>query len=184
MAGKDTWTAGSLLNLVFLNAAWGGATAGTGIAVGATTNSAANFYISLHTNDPTVNGGGQNTNEVSYTGYARMTAARTAANWNLSNDATNHAANITFNATTWNNVSNFGAMTAGTGGVVNFFCIGDASTGTNGHILYCGSLSPNINVQNGVTPILLNNTTIVESAIAEHSALYGVVSRSEPFMKA
>ena len=61
-------------------------TAITGVTQGAA--SAGSLYCALHTGDPTA--GTQSTNEVSYTGYARVAVARTSGGWTV---ATNNASN-------------------------------------------------------------------------------------------
>src|SRR6185437_5022900 len=102
MAGKANYSAAGILNLLFLGTAFGGSGgAGTNIAINASVNAVGNWYISLHTNDPTTTGG-QNTNEVSYTGYARVAVARTTAGWTVTNaNATcTPNANIQFAAST------------------------------------------------------------------------------------
>jgi hypothetical protein len=154
VAGKPNYSAAGILNLIFLGTAFGGSGgAGTNIAINAATNSVGNWYVSLHTNDPTTTGG-QNTNEVAYTGYARVAVARTTAGWTV----TNANATCTPNA----NIQ-FGAMSGGAGGTVNFFGIGDSALGSNGNLIYVGNLSPTITIANGVTPIILNNSTITEA---------------------
>lgn len=142
MAGKSDFLEALLLNLIFkgtVNAAWA-ATAGT----------ATQLYIALHTADPT-DAGTQTSNEVAYTGYARVALAR-GAGFNVSGTApttVNPAAAI-----------NFPACTGGTS-TATFFSIGDASTGA-GNILYSGAITPSIAISNGVTPQLTTATAVTE----------------------
>jgi hypothetical protein len=63
---------------------------------------AGSLYISLHTADPG-EAGVQNTSETSYTGYARVAAARSSAGWTVSGTAPTqvvNAATITFGTST------------------------------------------------------------------------------------
>jgi hypothetical protein len=107
------------------------------------------LYVSLHTLDPGETGD-QTTNEVSATGYARASIARTTGGWGApANGSCSPAAAITFGALS------SGASSAG------FFAIGTAASGA-GKILYKGSVTPPIPIQNGVTPSLSTATTITE----------------------
>lgn len=130
-----------LLKLIFQAVAIGN------IADNAATSPLTNLQISLHTSDPG-EAGNQTTNEISYTGYARVAVARTSGGWTVTNNSVSPVSDITF-----------GAMTAGAGGTVTHVGIGTASSGT-GKLLVSGSLSPTIAVANGVTPIIANTSTI------------------------
>lgn len=132
-----------LLKLIFQ------ATAIANIADNAATSPLTNLYVSLHTADPGETGD-QTTNEISYTGYARVAVARSSSGWTVTNNSVSPAAAITF-----------GAMTAGTGGTVTHFGVGTASSGT-GKLLYGSgcTVSPNISVTTGVTPSLTTATAI------------------------
>lgn len=142
MAGKSDFLEALILNLLFkgtTNAAWASAA-----------GSATNLYVALHTADPT-DAGTQTTNEVAYTGYARVAVAR--------------GAGFTVSGTTPTSVSpaaavNFPACTAGTA-TATFFSIGDASTGA-GNLLYAGPISPTISISAGVTPQLTTATACTE----------------------
>lgn len=109
-----------------------------------------NLFVALHTADPTA-GGNQSSNEISYTGYARATIARTSGGWTITGSSVSPAASI-----------NFGTMTAGVGGTATFASIGVAVSGAT-KILYSGALSPSISVTNGVTPVITAGSTITES---------------------
>jgi len=102
-----------------------------------------NLYVSLHTADPGA-GGNQTTNEISYTGYARIAVARTSGGWAVTGEIANPVAQIVF-----------GIMTAGAGGTVTHAAVGTAASGT-GKILYGAGCAvvPNQLVSNGVTPKL------------------------------
>jgi hypothetical protein len=113
--------------------------------------SATNLYVGLHTATPAATGD-QTTNEISYTGYARATVARTTGGWTASSaQSTSPAATIAF-----------GAMTAGTGGTATHFTVGTGASGT-GKIICFGTITPNIPVTNGTTPQLTTASTIVET---------------------
>lgn len=107
------------------------------------------LYLSLHTADPG-EGGSQTTNEIAYTGYARVAVTRDGTGWSVSNGVGSLAADKTF-----------GEMTAGAGGTVTHFGVGTASSGA-GKILYKGTVTPNLVVANGVVPELTTGTQISE----------------------
>lgn len=124
-----------LLLLLFQNAN----IANLGDATGVRGSTAAgSLFISLHTADPG-EAGTQATNEISYTGYARVGLARTSGNFTVSGNAVSFAANV-----------DFGACTAGSG-TATHFGIGMASSGAT-RLMYKGALSPTIAVSAGVTP--------------------------------
>ena len=56
---------------------------------------AGSLYVSLHTADPG-EAGKQNTNETTYTGYARVAVARSGAGWTVTGNSVANAATITF----------------------------------------------------------------------------------------
>jgi hypothetical protein len=107
------------------------------------------LYVSLHTADPTATGS-QSTNEVSYTGYARVAVARTTGGFTVGTATVSPAATISF-----------GACTAGTATATNW-AIGTASSGA-GNILYTGPISPSISISSGVTPQLTTASTVTEA---------------------
>jgi hypothetical protein len=110
---------------------------------------AGSLYVSLHTADPG-EAGSQTTNEISYTGYARVAVARSGAGWAVTGNSVSPAAAVTF-----------GAMTAGAGGTVTHFGVGTDPSGA-GKLLYKGTVTPNVSVTNGVTPQLTTATAITE----------------------
>lgn len=112
-------------------------------------SSAGSLYLSLHTGDPG-EAGNQETNEISYTGYARVAVARSSAGFTVSGNSVVLAANV-----------DFGEMTAGTGGTVTHFAIGTASSGT-GKVLYKGTTDPDIAISAGVIPRLKAATSVTE----------------------
>lgn len=142
MSAKSDAFENDLLKLIFH---------GTGIA-GLADNAAApltTLYLALHTSDPG-EAGGQNTNEVNYTGYARVAVSRSAAGWNINSNQVSPVSPI-----------EFGEMTGGTSGTATFATIGTAESGV-GKVLYRGALSPTIPYSVGVTPRLRTTTTITE----------------------
>ncbi len=60
---------------------------------------AGSLYVSLHTADPG-EAGKQNTNETTYTGYARVAVARSGAGWTVTGNSVANAATITFGTST------------------------------------------------------------------------------------
>lgn len=142
MSKGDTFE-NDLLKLIF------NATAIANIADNAAASPLTNLYVSLHTADPG-EAGNQTTNEIAYTGYARVAVARTSGGWTVTGSSVSPAADITF-----------GQMTAGVGGTATHAAIGTASSGT-GKILYSGALSPTIAVSNGVTPQITAGSAITE----------------------
>jgi hypothetical protein len=118
------------------------------IADNAAVSPLANLYVSLHTADPGETGS-QTTSECAYTSYARVAVARTSGGWTVTANAVSPTANITF--------------PAATGGTetVTHWAVGIASSGA-GKILYKGTVTPNISVVTGVTPILTTASVISE----------------------
>jgi hypothetical protein len=96
------------------------------------------LYISLHSADPGENGD-QSTNEVTYTGYARVAVSRTAAGFAVTNNLAQNAATITFPSCTG------GSATA------THVSVGIAPTGA-GQILYSGPLTAALAISNLITP--------------------------------
>ncbi len=131
-----------LLQLIF------NAVAIADLAENDSTSPATNITVALHTANPG-EAGTQATNEISYTGYARILVARTPAGWVVANNSVNPAAAITF-----------GQMTGGAGGTVTHFSVG---TGVGDKLLYSGTVTPDIVVSNGVTPELTTATVIAEN---------------------
>ena len=107
------------------------------------------LYLSLHTADPG-EAGTQATNEIAYTGYARVAVPRSAAGFVVSGSTVTLAAN-----------QDFPEMTGGVGGTATFFSVGKAASGAT-NILYSGPVAPTIPVAAGVTPRLKLTTAITE----------------------
>lgn len=119
------------------------------IADNAASGPLANLYISLHIGDPG-EAGDQTTNEISYTGYARVPVARSGSGFTVTGSAVNPVSNI-----------DFGVMTGGAGGTADYFGIGTDLTGA-GRLLYSGNIVPTISVVNGVIPRLTTASSVTE----------------------
>ncbi len=126
------------------------ATAIANIADNAASSPLTNLFVALHTADPTA-AGTQSSSEIAYTGYARVSVARTSGGWTVTSASVSPVAAITF-----------GAMTAGAGGTATFWSVGVATSGAT-KILYSGAISPTISVVNGVTPQLTTASTVTET---------------------
>jgi hypothetical protein len=147
MSKIDAWEHGLLL-LVFNNVNFALVGDATGLRGSSTPG---NFYVSLHTADPTETGN-QSTNEISYTGYARQAVARAsgAGGWTVTSGSVSPTSPITYPEST-----------GGAGGVATHLGIGTAASGA-GLLLYKGFLSPTIPISSGVTPQLTTATVISE----------------------
>lgn len=145
MAKSDAFEA-AILDLIFLNddiATLGDATGVRGSAA------AGSLYVALHGADPG-EAGTQSTNEVSYTGYARVALARSGAAFVRTGNSISPAADVTF-----------GACTAGTV-TATHFSIGTLASGA-GLVLYKGAISPTIAIAPGATPFLASSSNVTES---------------------
>ena len=141
---KSTTFDNQLLQLIF------NGTAIAGLAQNNATSPLTQLYVALHTADPGV-AGVQTTNEVAYTGYARIAVNRTSAGWVVTGASVSPAVSV-----------DFGEMTAGTAGSATFASIGTAQTGA-GQVLYSGALTPAIAYAVGVIPRLKTTSTITEA---------------------
>jgi hypothetical protein len=135
----------ALLQLVFQNSTIANIGDATGLR-GSTT--AGQLFFSLHSADPG-EVGTQATNEVSYTGYARVGVARSGAGFTVTDSSVSPAANV-----------DFPACTAGTANATHF-SVGVASSGAT-LVLYKGAINPTIAIAAGVTPRLTTATAITE----------------------
>jgi hypothetical protein len=142
--GGTTETA--ILSLIFNATAW------ANYADNAASSPQTNVAVALHTADPGTSGT-QTTSETSYTSYARVSVARTSGGWTISGTGPASCSPVS-------NIS-FPAGSGGSGTVTNF------STGKTGGgataILWSGTVTPNISVGNGITPVLTTATTITLS---------------------
>lgn len=135
-----------LLELIFKNTNLANVGDATGLRGSSTAGS---LYVSLHTSDPG-EAGSQTTNEISYTGYARVAVARSGAGFTVSGNSVSPAANV-----------DFGEMTGGAGGTVTHFGIGTDPSGA-GTLLYSGTVSPNVSVTANVIPRVKSTSAITE----------------------
>lgn len=124
----------SILDLIFQ------ATGITNIADNTATSPATVLYVSLHTADPTKTGT-QLTNEATYTGYARVSVARTSGGWTI-NTGTSTITNA--------GVITFPVCTGGSS-TVTYFGIGLSSSGA-GTLLFSGALASSTAISNNITP--------------------------------
>lgn len=118
------------------------------------TTPATSLHVSLHTADPGEGGVG-NTNETTYTNYARQAVARNTTGWTLATGdpdpaSISPAADIDFpecGATPGAALTHFG-ITVGASGATP--------------LLYHGTLTPNITMATGVIPRIKTTSTITE----------------------
>ena len=141
MSKGDTWE-NDFLKLTFQG------TAIANIADNAATSPLTNLFVAMHTADPGETGT-QSTSEATYTGYARVSVARTSGGWTVTANSVSPVANI-----------DFGACTAGTN-TITHWSVGVASSGAT-KLLYSGTVSPSISVSSGVTPRLTTASTVTE----------------------
>jgi hypothetical protein len=125
----------ALLDLLFLNVDWANIGDAAGLQNSATAGS---FYISLHSADPG-EAGNQSTNEISYTGYARVAVNRTAGGWTRTVSTIANTALV-----------QFGQCTGGTA-TATHFGIGTDSSGV-GNLLLKGALNASLSISNGIQP--------------------------------
>lgn len=109
---------------------------------------AGSLYLSLHTADPG-EAGDQTTSEVAYTGYARVAVARDGSGWTVTGNSVSPQANVSFPP-----------CTGGTA-TVTHIGIGTSASGA-GKLLYKGTITPNISVSSGVTPIIGSGSVVTE----------------------
>ena len=121
------------------------------IADNAATSPLTTLFHALHTADPG-DAGTQATSEATYTGYARVTTARTTGGWTVSGTSPTQASPVS--------AITFPACTGGTN-TITFASVGVATSGAT-KILYSGTVTPNISVSNGVTPQLTTASTVTE----------------------
>ena len=141
--GKANTFDNDLLKLIF------NASAISNIADNAATSPLTVLYVALHTADPGT-GGSQTTSEAAYSGYARVSVARTSGGWTVSGSSVSPAANIVF-----------GAWVSGSE-TETYWSVGTASSGA-GKILYRGPITPSIVMGAGVTPTLTTASAITEA---------------------
>lgn len=136
----------NLLLLLFNNVDWANVGDAGGLQNSATAGS---FYVALHSSDP-ADAGDQTTNEISYTGYARVAVARSGAGFTVSGAQVSNASTV-----------QFGECTAGSA-TASHFSVGLAPSGA-GDILYSGSLSATRSISSGITPLF--NTGALQGTV-------------------
>lgn len=111
---------------------------------------ATSLYVSLHSSDPG-EAGAQNTNEISYTSYARVAVSRDSGGWTVSTNTATNAAEVAFPA-----------CTGGTASPTHFG-VGVGSSGAT-VLLYSGALTGTPpSIATGITPrFLAGQITITE----------------------
>lgn len=142
MAKSDAFE-NDLLKLIFQ------ATPIANMADNAASAALSNLHIALHTASPGEDGT-QATNEVAYTGYARVSVVRSDSGWTVTANSVSPAADIVFPACTG------GTATA------THWSVGVAASGST-KVLYKGAISPTINIANGTQPRLTTTTAITEN---------------------
>jgi hypothetical protein len=125
------------------------ATAIANIADNAASAPLTNLYVSLHTSDPG-EAGNQATNETAYTGYARVAVARSGSGWTVTDNSVSPVSAIPF-----------AECTASPGAALTHFAVGTDAAGT-GKVLYSGTLTPNVTMAVGVTPVIKTASAITE----------------------
>ena len=131
-----------LLKLIF------NASAIANIADNAASSPKTVLWCALHTADPG-EAGSQNTSEIAYTSYTRVSVARDSTGFTVTNNSVSPVSTISFPAGT------------GGSGTATYFSVGTDSTGA-GKLLYSGTVTPNIVCGSGVTPQLTTASTITE----------------------
>ena len=136
-----------ILKLIF------NATAIANIADNAASSPLTSLFWALHTADPG-DAGNQSTNEASYAGYARTSVLRTTGGMTASSaGSTSPVANVDFPIATGPTLPSTQTITHAS--------IGVAVSGAT-KMLYSGTVTPNINVSNGVTCRLTTASTVTE----------------------
>lgn len=114
------------------------------LADDAGTSPATTITVALHTADPG-EAGTQATSEATYTSYARVAVARSGAGWTVTGNSVSPAANISFPEAT------------GGSETITHWSVG---TGVSNYMIASGTVTPNISVTTGVTPVLNTSTAI------------------------
>jgi hypothetical protein len=130
----------ALLKLLF------NGTAIANIADNASSSPKTSLYWALHTADPG-DAGSQSTSEGSYTGYARVAVARDSTGHVVTGSSMSPANNVNF------------PLSSGGSNTATHFDIGLAASGAS-NILVSGTISPNIVITSGVTPVLVPATAV------------------------
>ena len=129
----------AILGLIFNATAW------ANIADNAASSPNTQISVALHTADPG-EAGTQSTSEAAYTSYARVNVDRDAGGWTVAGNSVSPVEDISFPAGT------------GGSGTVTHFSVGKTGGGASA-IHMSGTVTPNIETGNGVTPQLTTATT-------------------------
>jgi hypothetical protein len=148
MSGRLGNTAqADMLKLLFQNVSW----ANVGNAGGILQSTVAgSLYVSLHTADPGA-GGGQNTSEAAYTGYARVAVARSSGGWTVTGSSpttAENAAAVTFPQSSSGPESE------------TWFTVGRDSGTSAGEPMFQGPLGSTLVVNNLITPSFAINALL------------------------
>ncbi len=142
MVGKSDFFETAILDLIFQGVAI------ADIAENDATTPLTEYFVSLHTADPT-DTGSQTASEATYGAYARVSVTRTAGGWAVTGGVASPVADITFpQATSGSNT-------------ITHAMVGTLATGAGVH-LFSGTVTPNITVTTNVTPRLTTASTITE----------------------
>lgn len=144
MAGFSDTTEDNILKL-YLNA-----TAISLIADNTATTPSTEVWVALHTADPG-DTGTQGTNEAAYTGYTRIAVARTTGGWIVGSVAAGSAQPVS--------AVTFPQATSTSTSTITHASIGMTSATTDGVIIASGTVSPNINISQNVTPNLTTGSS-------------------------
>ena len=147
MAGKNNNFSNALLAFLFnrTTGGWENIFAVPGASLG-------NFYIALHTADPTAAAANQTINEVAYAGYARVAVPRDNVSFLVTGATVHPLANI-----------DFPICTSGSAITATHWSIGTTAAGATSSILYSGAVTPNITINTGTIPRLTTTSSVTES---------------------
>jgi hypothetical protein len=127
---------------------------------------AGSLYLSLHTADPG-EAGDQTTNEVAYTGYARVAVARSGAGFVVTGNSVSPAANV-----------DFGACTAAPA-TYTYWAIGTAASGA-GKILYKGVIGSNLGGFTALATDVITIPGLTGVAVNDQIALFALPGDTLP----
>ena len=102
-----------------------------------------NYYVALHTADPTTSGN-QSSSEVTtgaYPGYARVAVPSTSAGFTVTSNAVQNTALVSFPV----------CLAGGSSPVITYWSVGVLNAGA-GEILYSGSVASSLTVTTGLQP--------------------------------
>lgn len=147
MAGKNNNFSSALLSFLFnrTTGSWGNIFANP-------SGELSNFYIALHTADPTAAAANQTINEVAYAGYARVAVPRDNVSFSVTGAIVHPLANI-----------DFPNCTGGSTVTATHWSIGTTAAGATSNILYSGAVTPNITINTGTIPRLTTASSVTES---------------------